>query len=238
MTAAAACARATAAGQSGHRLGGLLSLLFSVHVFSQLFLPHVFIGFGVQNCPPMLGQLIFPKFICVNLVAMVHRHMLLQGLFPAVALFAERTSKLLSMNAGAAALTRTRASNMTAGPLAATAAAGLTSIEIFGAHLFLQMLFQTCLVSKFPKAIGAFEGSIIPAMCRLHMIVEEPFFREIFATGHTNKGPLTGMDPVVNVQVGLAGVGLSAYGADEGLLARMHPDVLLQAVVVIAGLLA
>ena len=71
---------------------------------------------------------------------------LLQGLFPAVALFAERTSKLLSMNAGAAAaLTRTRASNLTAGtsgPTAASAAAaGLTSIEIFGAHLFLQMLF-------------------------------------------------------------------------------------------------
>lgn len=148
MAAAAACARAAAAGQSGHCLGGLLSLLFSVHMFSQLFLPHVFIGFGVQNCPSMLGQLIFPKFICVNLVAMVHRHMLLQGLFPAVALFAERTSKLLSMNAGAAAaatLTRTRASNLTAGtsgPAAASAAAaGLTSIEIFGAHLFLQMLF-------------------------------------------------------------------------------------------------
>ena len=68
---------------------------------------------------------------------------LLQGLFPAVALFAERTSKLLSMNAGAAALTRTRASNLTAGTSAAAAAsaAGLTSIEIFGAHLFLQMLF-------------------------------------------------------------------------------------------------
>ena len=166
---------------------------------------------------------------------------LLQGLFPAVALFAERTSKLLSMNAGAAALTRTRASNMTAGTSAADAtasAAGLTSIEIFGAHLFLQMLFQTCLVSKFAKAIGAFEGSIITAMGRLHVIVEEPFFREVFATGHTNKGPLTGMDAVVNVQVGLAGVGLGADGADEGLLARVHPDVLLQAVVVIAGLLA
>ena len=68
---------------------------------------------------------------------------LLQGLFPAVALFAERTSKLLSMNA--AALTRTRASNLTAGTSSAGAtagaAAGLTSIEIFGAHLFLQMLF-------------------------------------------------------------------------------------------------
>ena len=165
---------------------------------------------------------------------------LLQGLFPAVALFAERTSKLLSMNAGAAALTRTRASNLTAGTSAAAAAsaAGLTSIEIFGAHLFLQMLFQTCLISKFAKAIGAFEGSIIAAMGRLHVIVEEPFFREVFATGHTNKGPLTGMDAVVNVQVGLAGVGLGADGADEGLLARVHPDVLLQAVVVIAGLLA
>ena len=75
-------------------------------------------------------------------------------------------------------------------------------------------------------------------MGRLHVIVEEPFFREVFATGHTNKGPLTGMDPVVNVQVGLAGVGLGADGADEGLLARVHPDMLLQAVVVIAGLLA
>ena len=75
-------------------------------------------------------------------------------------------------------------------------------------------------------------------MGRLHMIVEEPFFREVFATGHANKGPLTGMDPVVNVQVGLSGVGLGADGADEGLLPRVHPDVLLQAVVVIAGLLA
>ena len=170
---------------------------------------------------------------------------LLQGLFPAVALFAERTSKLLGMNAGAAAaaLTRTRAaSNLTAASgqtsAAATAAARLTSIKIFGAHLLLQMLFQTCLVSKFPKAIGAFEGTVITTMGRLHMIIEEPFFREIFATGHTNKGPLTGMDAVVNVQVGLAGVGLGADGADEGLLARVHPDVLLQAVVVIAGLLA
>ena len=46
---------------------------------------------------------------------------LLQGLFPAVALFAERTSKLLGMNAGAGALTRTRASNLTAGTSAAEA---------------------------------------------------------------------------------------------------------------------
>ena len=75
-------------------------------------------------------------------------------------------------------------------------------------------------------------------MGSLHVIVEEPFFREVFATGHANKGPLTGMDPVVNVQVGLSGVGLGADGADEGLLPRVHPDVLLQAVVVIAGLLA
>ena len=45
------------------------------------------------------------------------------------------------------------------------------------------------------------------------------------------------MNPVVHVQVGLAGVGLGADGADEGLLARVHPDVLLEAVVVIARLL-
>ena len=114
----------------------------------------------------------------------------------------------------------------------------MTSVEIFGAHLFLEMLFQTGLVGKFSKAIGAFERTVITTVRCLHVIVEEPFFREIFATGHTNKGPFTGVDAVVNVQVGLAGVGLGADGADERLLARVHPDVLLKAVVVIAGLLA
>ena len=63
-----------------------------------------------------------------------------------------------------------------------TTAAVLTSVEIFCAHLFLKMLFQTRLVGKFSKAIGAFERTIITAVRCLHVVVEEPFFCKIFAT--------------------------------------------------------
>ena len=46
------------------------------------------------------------------------------------------------------------------------------------------------------------------------------------------------MNAIVNVEVGLAGIGLGANGADKGLLPCMHADVLLQAVVVVARLFA
>ena len=160
---------------------------------------------------------------------------LLQGLFPAVALFAEGTSKLLGMNAS---LVRAAAHAGRASAAACAMACVLTSVQILGAHLLLEMLFQTGLVCKFAKAIGAFERPIVATVGSLHVIVEEPFLREVFATGHADKRPFAGMNAIVNVEVGLAGVGLGANGADEGFLAGVHADVLLQAVVVVARLFA
>ncbi len=70
------------------------------------------------------------------------------------------------------------------------------------------------------------------------MVVEKPLLGEVLAALVADERPLSGVHPVVHVEVGLPGVGLRADGADERLLAGVHADVLLQRVVVVAGLVA
>ena len=102
--------------------------------------------------------------------------------------------------------------------------------QILDAHLLLEVLLQTRLVGKLPVAVGALEGAVEPAMRRLDVVVEEPLLGKVLAAVDADKGAFPRVHPVVDVQVGLARVGLGADGADEGLLAGVHPDVLHQAV--------
>ena len=68
------------------------------------------------------------------------------------------------------------------------------------------MLLQTRFISKFTETIGAFQWAIVAAMSRLHMIVQEPFFREVFSTRHANKRSFTSMDSEISVKVGMKNV--------------------------------
>lgn len=72
----------------------------------------------------------------------------------------------------------------------------------------------------------------------LHMIIEKSFLGKILSALVTYERPLSGVDPVVNVEVRLSGVGLGADGADKRLLAGVHADVLFQRVVIVARLVA
>ena len=103
----------------------------------------------------------------------------------------------------------------------------LSPVEIFGAHLLLQVLLQTRLVSKFSEAIGAFQGSIVATMSRLHVVIQKAFLRKILATGHANKGPFASVNAIMNVQVRFSRIGFSANSADEGFFSGMHANVLL-----------
>ena len=100
------------------------------------------------------------------------------------------------------------------------------------------MLFQTCLVSEFPEAVWAFQGAVVSTMGRLHVIVQEPFLGEIFATRHTDKGSFASVHPVMDIQVTLSGIGLCANGTHERFFTGMHTNVFLQAVVVVASFFA
>ncbi len=141
---------------------------------------------------------------------------LFQGLFPAVTLFTERTSKLLGVG------------SMTLSTL--------TPVQVFDAHLFLQVLLQARLVSELTKTVGTLERSVVTVVGRLRMIVEKPLLGKVLAAIGANEGPLTGVNTVVNVEVGFAGVGLGADRTNKRFFTGVHTDVLLQRVVVVAGL--
>ena len=81
------------------------------------------------------------------------------------------------------------------------------------------MLFQTRLVGKFSKAIGAFERTIITAVRCLHVVVEEPFLGEVLVAVFTDERSFPGVDPVVDVQMGFSGVSLLTNAAYKWFLA-------------------
>ena len=101
----------------------------------------------------------------------------------------------------------------------------LSPVEIFGAHLLFQVLFQTRLVSEFSKAIGAFQGSIVAAMCRLHMVVQKSLLCKILAAGHTDKWTFASMNAIMNIEVRFSRIGFGANGANEGFFTGMHADM-------------
>ena len=138
-------------------------------------------------------------------------------MLPAVTLVAERTRELLGVDT--------------------SGGGALSSGQVLDAHLFLQMLFEASLVSEFSVAVGALERSIHSTMSRLDVVVQEPLLRKVFSAVPADKRPFSGVDSVVDVQVGLARVSFRADATDEGFFARVHPYVLLQRVVVIASLL-
>ncbi len=72
----------------------------------------------------------------------------------------------------------------------------LTPINVLDAHLLLEMLFETSLVCEFPEAVCASQRSVLVSrMRRLAMVIEEAFLGEV----------------------------LSAFLADEGTFASVHP---------------
>ena len=139
-------------------------------------------------------------------------------MFPAVALFTEGASKLLGM--GSMALTT------------------LAPAQIFHAHLFLQMLLKTCLVGKLSEAVGTLERAVMAVVGCLGVIVQKPLLGEVLAAVIADKRAFAGVYSIVDVEVGLASVSFGADATDKRFFTRVHSDVLLQGVVVIAGLVA
>jgi len=143
---------------------------------------------------------------------------LFQGLLPAVALVAEGAGELLGVSS--VALTT------------------LTPVQVLDAHLLLEVLLEAGLVGELPEAVGALQGPVLAVMRRLSVVIQEPLLGEVLSAVEADERALPSVDSVVDVQVGLPRVGLGADGADERLFSRVHPDVLLKRVVVVASLVA
>jgi len=112
----------------------------------------------------------------------------------------------------------------------------LTPVQVLDTHLLLQVLLQACLVSELTEAVGTLEGSVVTVVGRLRVVVQKPLLSEVLAAVSADEGSFSGVDPVVDVEVGLAGIGLGADCTDERFFTRVHADVLLQRVVVVARL--
>ena len=154
---------------------------------------------------------------------------LFQCLFPTVTLLAKWACELFSMNM-AGVIIRTSIRGRRILTSRTVVVVGLTSIQIFRTHLFLQMLFQASFVSEFTKTIWAFQWSIVTAMSGLHMIVQKPFFREIFTARHTYKRPFSSMDPVVYIQMTFSRISFGANCTNERFFASVHSNMFFQAV--------
>ena len=102
---------------------------------------------------------------------------LFQCLFPTVTLLAKWACELFSVNMAGVIIRssirtgRIRILTSRTVSIVDVATIGLTSIQIFRTHLFLQMLFQACFVSEFTKTIWTFQWAIVTTMSGLHMIV-------------------------------------------------------------------
>ena len=95
----------------------------------------------------------------------------------------------------------------------------VTPIDVSLAHQLLEMLLEAGLVSKLATTVGAAERPVRPIVGRLEVVVEEALFREVLIAVVADEGALPRVYPVVDVQVGLAGVRLLADGARERFLA-------------------
>lgn len=87
------------------------------------------------------------------------------------------------------------------------------------AHLLLQVLLQTCLVSKFAATVWTFQRSVNSVVSRLQVVVEEAFLGEVFVAVDANKRSLASVNAIVNVQMRLPSVGFLADCAHKWFLA-------------------
>ena len=69
------------------------------------------------------------------------------------------------------------------------------------AHLLLQVLLQAGLVRKFPTTVWTLERPVNSIVSCLEMIIEEPLLREVLVAVDADKRSLTGVNPIVDIQV-------------------------------------
>ena len=168
-------------------------------MLSKLLLPGVLICYVVQHSLAVLCQLIPPKLVGVDFVPVVHRHVLLQGLLPAVRLVTEGALELLR--------------NSTCREVA------VGTFHVSLAHLLLQVLLEAGLVGEFATAVRTFQRSVNSVVSRLEVIVQEALLREVLVAVDADKRSLSGVNPIVDVQVGLPRVRLLADCAYKWFLA-------------------
>ena len=132
---------------------------------------------------------------------MSHHHnghsYLLQSLFPAVGLVTEWTLELFG---------HTGSANVAIAPL-----------DVPLTHLLLEVLLQTGLVGKLPRAVGTLERTVQAIVSRLEMVIEKPLLSEVFVAPLAHKRPLTGMDSVVHIQMGFSSIGFLTNAAYKRL---------------------
>ena len=120
-------------------------------------------------------------------------------MFPAVGLITEGALELLSH-----------------GPVGRVATGPL---DVSLAHLLLEMLLETSFVGKLPGAVWTFERPVCSIVSRLEMVIEESLLSEILIASLTDERPLSGVNPVVDVEMRFSSVGLLTNCAYEGFLA-------------------
>ena len=69
------------------------------------------------------------------------------------------------------------------------------------AHLLLQVLLETCLVSEFAAAVRTFQRSVNSVVSRLEMVVQEALLCEVFVAVDADKRSLASVNPIVDIQV-------------------------------------
>ena len=87
------------------------------------------------------------------------------------------------------------------------------------AHLLLQVLLEAGLVGEFATAVRTFQRSVNSVVSRLEVIVQEALLREVLVAVDADKRSLSGVNPIVDVQVGLPRVRLLADCAYKWFLA-------------------
>ena len=136
--------------------------------------------------------------VAPNMIIRIRPH-LFQSLLPAVGLITEGALELL-------------------GHGAAAQVAG-AALDVPLAHLLLQVLLQTGFVSELARAVGALQGPVHAVVGRLQVVVEEPFLGEVFVASLADERSLPGVDAVVDIEMGLPGIGLLTDAAHERLFA-------------------
>ena len=95
----------------------------------------------------------------------------------------------------------------------------MAPLDVPLAHLLLQVLLQTGLVGKFARTVWTFERPVCSIVSRLEMVIEESLLSEILIATLTDERPLSGVNPVVDVEMRFSSVGLLTNCAYEGFLA-------------------
>ena len=120
-------------------------------------------------------------------------------MFPAVGLITEGALELLSD-----------------GPVGRVAAGPL---DVSLAHLLLEMLLETSFVGELPETVWTLEWPVCSIVSRLKVVVQKSLLSEILIAALTHERSLSGVNPVVDVEMGFSSVGLLTNCAYKGFLA-------------------